>query len=345
MKIVVLCGGLSAERDVSLSSGAMAAAALKRLGHRVVLMDLFFGYQGEYDDPSQVFEREDEAVAAVIGEDAPDLETVRRSRADGGASHMGKNVLEVCAAADIVFMALHGADGEDGKVQAALELAGIRFTGTGMLGSALAMNKAVVKMVLRAHGVRTPEGVTLTRGAAEYTAPCYPCVVKPCSGGSSVGAHIVREESEFLPALRDAFRYDERVVAERYVKGREVDVGVIDGRALPPIEICPEGGFYDYKNKYQKGMAKEICPADFTPEITEKLQRAAEAAYEALMFEVYGRMDFIVDEAGDVWCLEGNTLPGLTPTSLLPQEAAAEGMGYDELCAAIVEGSLRKYGA
>ncbi len=344
MNIVVLCGGLSAERDVSLSSGARAAAALKRLGHRVVLMDLFFGYQGEYSDPREVFLRDDAAEAAAIGEDAPDLEAVRRSRGDGGRSRMGKNVLEVCAAADIVFTALHGADGEDGKVQAAFDLAGIRYTGTGPLGSALAMNKSVAKTVLRDGGVRTPEGITLTRGAAEYPELCWPCVVKPCSGGSSVGTSIVHEKSGYLPALEEAFRYDEKVVVERYVKGREVDVGVIDGRALPPIEICPVGGFYDYRNKYQKGMAEEICPADFPDEITEKLKAAAVAAYRALQFEVYGRMDFIVDEAGDVWCLEGNTLPGLTPTSLLPQEAAAEGISYDELCEKIIELSLKKYG-
>ena len=169
-------------------------------------------------------------------------------------------------------------------------------------------------------------------------------MVKPCSGGSSVGTSIVHEKSGYLPALEEAFRYDEKVVVERYVKGREVDVGVIDGRALPPIEICPVGGFYDYRNKYQKGMAEEICPADFPDEITEKLKAAAVDAYRALQFEVYGRMDFIVDEAGDVWCLEGNTLPGLTPTSLLPQEAAAEGISYDELCEKIIELSLKKYG-
>ena len=344
MNIVVLCGGLSAERDVSLSSGAMAAAALKRLGHRVVLMDLFFGYQGEYGDPREVFLRDDAAEAAAIGEDAPDLEAVRKSRGDGGRSRMGKNVLEVCAAADIVFMALHGADGEDGKVQAAFDLCGIRYTGTGPLGSGVAMNKAVAKTMLRDGGVRTPEGIALERCAADYPTLCFPCVVKPCSGGSSVGTHVVYEESEYLPALEDAFRYDEKVLVERYVKGREVDVGVIDGHALPPIEICPVGGFYDYKNKYQKGMAEEICPADFPEEITEKLKAAAVSAYGALLFEVYGRMDFIVDEAGDVWCLEGNTLPGLTPTSLLPQEAAAEGISYDGLCQKIIELSLKKYG-
>ena len=130
---------------------------------------------------------------------------------------------------------------------------------------------------------------------------------------------------------------------EQYIKGRECDVGVIDGKALPVIEICPKSGFYDYKNKYQSGLTDEYCPADLPDEITERLQRAAERVYEALCFEVYGRMDFIVDEQGEVWCLEGNTLPGLTPTSLLPQEAAAAGISYDMLCQMIVDLSLKKY--
>jgi D-alanine-D-alanine ligase len=153
----------------------------------------------------------------------------------------------------------------------------------------------------------------------------------------------VHASKDYPAALELAFRYDNDVIAERYVKGRECDVGVLAGRALPVIEICPKTGFYDYKNKYQAGLTDEYCPAELPSDITEKLQRTAERVFEILMFDVYGRMDFIVDEAGDVWCLEGNTLPGLTPISLLPQEAAAAGLSYEDLCEAIIAESFRKY--
>jgi len=343
MNIIVLCGGLSAERDVSISSGTMAAGALRRLGHKVVLVDLFFGYPHPYENPSEIFERQEEISVAHVGESVPDLEALRRARGQDNDSRIGDNILEVCRAADIVFVALHGRDGEDGKIQAAFDLAGVKYTGTGFLGSALAMDKWIAKQLLQQNGVRTPRGILLKKGRAPYGNVGFPCVVKPRSGGSSIGTSVVYEEKDYPAALELAFSYEDDVIVEQYIKGRECDVGVLDGKALPVIEICPKSGFYDYKNKYQKGLADEFCPADLPPEITEKLQRAAERVYEALCFEVYGRMDFIVDESGEVWCLEGNTLPGMTPTSLLPQEAAAAGISYEALCQRIVELSLKKY--
>jgi D-alanine-D-alanine ligase len=342
MNIIVLCGGLSAERDVSITSGTMAAAALRRLGHNVVLMDLFFGYPHPYSDPSEIFTRQEEITVAAVGETVPDLEALRRARGQANDSRMGDNVIEVCRAADIVFIALHGQDGEDGKIQAVFDLAGVKYTGTGSLGSALAMDKWIAKQILQQNGVKTARAVLLKRGGPVDSVG-FPCVVKPRSGGSSIGTSIVCDEKDYPAALEEAFRYDEYVLVEQYIKGRECDVGVIDGKALPVIEICPKSGFYDYKNKYQSGLTDEYCPADLPDEITERLQRAAERVYEALCFEVYGRMDFIVDEQGEVWCLEGNTLPGLTPTSLLPQEAAAAGISYDMLCQMIVDLSLKKY--
>ncbi len=343
MNIVVLCGGLSAERDVSITSGTMVTAALRRRGHKAVLVDLFFGYPGQYADPSEIFEYEYNNAVAAVAEKAPDIEAVKASRAQTDDSRMGDNILEVCKAADIVFLALHGEDGEDGKVQAAFDLAGIKYTGSGHLGSAVAMNKAVAKQLLDQNGVRTPKGVNLSKNDTEYINPGFPCVVKPRSRGSSVGVSIVSTPEEYEAALELAFHYEDDVIAEQYIKGRECDVGILSGKALPVIEICPKTGFYDYKNKYQAGLTDEYCPADLPPEITEKLQRAAERVYEALMFDVYGRMDFIVDDAGEVWCLEGNTLPGLTPMSLLPQEAAAAGLSYEDLCETIISESLKKY--
>ncbi len=343
MDIVVLCGGLSAERDVSLSTGAMAAEALRRLSHRVVTLDLFFGYEpdkGELDI-EELFQSGYGSGSISVGEDAPDLDALRSTRP--GSSHIGDNVFDICKAADIVFMALHGADGEDGKIQGAFDLLGIRYTGTGSFGSALAMNKSVAKRIFEGHGIRTPRGIVLRRGEKPRDIG-FPCVVKPCSGGSSVGASVVESRVGYDAALDAAFKFDDHVVVEQYIKGRECDVGIIAGRALPPIEIIPKWGFYDYKNKYQAGFATEICPADLPEDLTQKLKLTAEAVYGALLLEVYARMDFIVDDSGDVWCLEANTLPGLTPTSLLPQEAAAVGIDYDGMIDLIVRESLKKYG-
>jgi len=343
MNIIVLCGGLSAERDVSLTSGSLVAGALRRLGHRAVLVDSFLGYTDSYSDPSEIFLKPYDDDVAGISEEVPDIEAVRRIGGQKSDSRIGANLIEICRAADIVFMALHGADGEDGRLQAAFDLTGIRYTGCGYLGSAIAMDKWVAKQLLLKAGINTPEGVTVRRGAPVSAPPFLPCVVKPRSGGSSIGTSIVNDEKEYGKALELAFEYEECAIVERYIKGRELDVGVIAGKALPSIEICPKSGFYDYKNKYQSGMTAEYCPADLPEETEQKLRKTAEDVFRELMLEVYARMDFIVDADGKVYCLEGNTLPGMTPSSLLPQEAAAVGMSYDDLCAAILEESLKKY--
>jgi len=341
MDIVVLCGGFSAERDVSLASGTMAAAALRRRGHRVVLVDLFFGYTDSYSDPKEIFRQDYAAQTAAIGETAPDLDALRKIK--GGSGRIGDNIPEICRAADIVFIALHGEDGEDGKIQALLDLLGVKYTGTGALGSALAMNKDIAKQLFLQNGIKTPRGIALIKGEKPYDSVPLPCVVKPNARGSSVGVAVVTAEDEYSAALEEAFVHDDRVIVEQYIKGREFTVGVIAGRALPVGEICPKSGFFDYKNKYQSGMTDEIFPAEIPKELTEKLQRAAERVFEVLQFDAYGRMDFIVDEAGEAWCIEGNTLPGLTPVSLIPKAAAAAGMSYDDFCEAIVYESLKKY--
>jgi len=341
MDIVTLCGGLSAERDVSLASGAMAADALRRRGHRVALVDLFFGYTQNYNNPKEIFERASVDDTASINENAPDLDALRQLRDCN--SRVGENIPEICRAADIVFIALHGEDGEDGKIQAMLDLLGVKYTGTGALGSTIAMNKALSKQLFSLNGINTPRGIVLHKDEKPDLNIGFPCVVKPCSGGSSVGTSIVEAAADYPSALEYAFCHGDEVIVEQYIKGRECSVGVLAGRALPVIEIRPKTGFFDYKNKYQSGMTEEICPAQFSPEITEKLQRTAERVFDALKFDVYGRMDFIVNDDGNPYCLEGNTLPGLTAMSLLPQEAAAAGIGYDELCETIVYESLKKY--
>jgi len=341
MKIAVVCGGLSTERDVSITSGTNIARALRSRGHKVVLVDMFYGYKGEYTDASELFDMPQEDVRYHVSEEVPDTKKLLE---ESGGARLGENVIEICKAADIAFLALHGADGEDGRLQAALDLAGVRYTGSGYLGSAIAMNKELSKIQFRANGIATPEGVLISRADTVRTAPGFPCVVKPCSGGSSVGTSVVTCKEDFDAALELAFKYETDVVVEKFIKGRELTVGVMNYKAMPVIEIIPKEGFYDYKNKYQADFTKEVCPAEISAEDTERVQRLAEKVMKALMVEVYCRVDFIMDEKdGELYCLEANTLPGMTPTSLVPQMAAAQGMNFGELCEKIIAASMEKY--
>ena len=344
MNIAVLCGGISNERDVSLSTGAGVAKALRERGHKVVLMDLYFGCEEAYTDPKQLFDRPHGEEDYRVKNDIPDLEAIKALRRQDNDSLMGDNVIEICRAADITFLALHGEEGENGKLQAALDIAGIKYTGSGYLGSAIAMNKGLSKLLFRENGIPTPPAIKLKKGNVPYDDIGFPCVVKPCSGGSSVGTSIVNGPEEYAAALDLAFRYEKEVIVEKYIKGRELTVGVIDGKAMPVIEIIPKSGFYDYKNKYQAGATDEICPAQIGPEATEQVQRLAERVNRALMIDAYCRADFLWDtESDEMYCLEANTLPGMTPTSLIPQMAAAEGMSFGELCEKLIQVSLEKY--
>lgn len=341
MKIAVVCGGISSERDVSITSGTNVARALRERGHKVVLVDLFYGYKGEYADPAELFEREQEDVRYSVKEEAPD---VAKIFAEGDGSRIGKNVIEICKAADICFLALHGEDGEDGKIQATLDMHGIKYTGSGYLGSAIAMNKEVSKIMFRANGIPTPAGIIVDKSDAVYQNVGFPCVVKPCSGGSSVGTSLVQSEQEYNAALELAFKYENRVVVEKYIKGREFSISVIDGKALPVIEIRPKDGWFDYKNKYQAGLTEEICPAPLSEEETARIQHLAEEVNAALMLDVYYRADFMMDEKdGAFYCLEANTLPGMTPTSFVPMAAKQDGMNFGEVCEKIIALSMEKY--
>lgn len=351
MKIVVLAGGLSTERDVSFKTGEMVAKALRENGHQVILLDVFMGYSDKKEELAGIFDRSEEVSVKVAGipEVAPDLAKVKAQRKDQSDNFFGPNVIELCQMADIVFMALHGENGENGKIQAAFDLFGIRYTGTGYLGSALAMNKAMAKQLFIAEGIPTPKGISLKKGEEQAGLTelglRLPCVVKPCCGGSSVGVSIVRTEDEYRAALAEAFRWENELVIEEYVEGREFSVGVIDFKALPVIEIAPLEGFYDYKNKYKAGSAVETCPADLPEEIAARMQRYAERVAEILGLDTYSRTDFLMNGENELFCLEANTLPGMTPTSLLPQEANVVGMNFNQLCERLIEISLHKYSA
>lgn len=344
MRIVVLAGGLSTERDVSISSGILVASALCEKGHEVVLLDVFTGYEQNICDIDALFKQNYSFTdKANVGETVSDFSEVKENRLNKSDRFIGTNVIEICSEADITFLALHGGEGENGQLQASLDLLGIKYTGTGYLGSALAMNKGLTKSVFVQNKINTPAGEIFKSAEDAKSWSIFPCVVKPCSGGSSVGIAKAENEEEFLAAVKDAFRYENEIVVEQFVKGREFSVGILGGKALPPIEIIPKSGFYDYAAKYQAGATVEICPADIDEQTDKKLRDAAVAAYNALHLDSYARVDFLVDEKGEPFCLEANTLPGMTPTSLLPQEAAVEGLNYADLCEKIIEISLAKY--
>ena len=349
MDIVVLAGGLSTERDVSFKTGSMVAAALKENGHRVILLDVFMGYGEQEVDLNGIFDRADEISVKVsdIPEVAPDLAAVKASRKDQSPCFFGPNVIRMCQMADIVFMALHGENGENGKLQAAFDLLGVKYTGSDYLSSAIAMNKGMAKKLFVEAGIPTPKGIAMTRETREDDVTKLnlhlPCVVKPCCGGSSIGVTIVRDSAEFKAALDEAFRWEDELVIEEFVEGREFSVGVIEGKALPVIEIAPIQGFYDYKNKYKAGSAVETCPAELPEDVSAQMRHYAEEVAKVIGLDTYSRSDFLLDKDGNMFCLEANTLPGMTPTSLLPQEAAVVGVNFNELCEKLIDISMKKY--
>lgn len=342
MNVIVLCAGISTERGVSINTGSKVCEALRTKGHNAVMLDVFFG-----TDDKDIFTKAEKAydIEAAKEEISSYNSKVEEEKTKRDC-FFGENVLDLCKKADIVFMALHGENGENGKVQATFDLMGIKYTGTGCLGSAMAMDKGISKQIFMANNIPTPKGVWLTKGepdSLEEIGMTVPCVVKPCCGGSSVGVTIVENEDDYHKALEESFKYEDEVVIEQYVKGREFSVGVIDGEALPIIEIVPKEGFYDYTNKYIAGMTDEFCPAEISAEATALMQKHAIEVYEALKLESYARIDFLMEEDGSMYCLEANTLPGMTATSLLPQEAQAIGIDFPGLCDLLIEKSLKKY--
>ena len=350
MKIVVLGGGISTERHVSLVSGTSVCRALRSLGHKAIFVDMFLGLE-DFEGPLEsAFEAPDGFCGSVaIEKEAPDLAAVKASRKDKSPSRLGKNVLEVCALADCVFLGLHGADGEDGKIQAALDLLGVPYTGSNCLSSAMASDKAVSKRIMESCGVLTPKWSEITYTEADIPAlrdslP-VPCAVKVVGGGSSIGVALPDTREELEAALRDILQYGNRVIVEEKIQGRELTQPVLGDSYLSTIEIVPpEGMTFDYVAKYQSGAlaARELCPAPITEEEHRLVGEAALKLHKALGLSVYSRTDFILDGEGRAWCLEVNNLPGMTPASLIPKAAAVEGLSYAQLCEKIVLLSLEE---
>lgn len=350
MKIVVLGGGISTERHVALVTATSVCQALRRRGHQAIFVDLFLGLEDYHKPLEQAFLEPDGLCGNVsIEKKAPDLKQVWKSRKYQSPGHLGKNVAEICALADCVFLGLHGIDGEDGKIQSLLELIGVPYTGSGPLSSALAMDKAMAKRILEREGILTPSWQEIVFDEKDIdflvdTLP-VPCAVKIVNGGSSIGVELPDSRKDLREALNRVLEFGNRFVVEEKIIGREMTVPVFDGKALSPIEIIPpEGTAFDYIRKYQSGAegAAEICPADLTEKENAVLRDAAEKVHKNMKLSVYSRSDFILDGAGRAWFLEVNTLPGMTPNSLIPKAAKVEGISYDELCERIVLLSMKE---
>lgn len=348
MKIVVLGGGISTERHVSLVTATSVCKALRSRGHKAIFVDMFLGLENYEGSLEAAFDAPDGFCGEVrIEKTAPDLAAVKAARRDKSANRLGKNVLELCKLADCVFLGLHGADGEDGKIQAALELMGVPYTGSDYIGSGMAMDKALAKRIMESCGIPTPAWQELLIEKPDI--PCLtetlplPCAVKVVNGGSSIGVKLPDTREELAAALEELSAFHERVVVEQKINGRELTVPVLGDKALSPIEIVPpEGMDFDYVAKYQSGDegARELCPAPISQSERELLCSLALKVHRALRLSVYSRADFILDEQGRAWCLEVNTLPGMTPNSLIPKAAAVEGMNYAQLCEKIIELSI-----
>jgi len=333
MKIAVLFGGTSAEREISIASGAQVVRALREAGHEVVACDTATGVLGPEDE-----ERLLEAGVAPV---PPELEELYRLRSRDPIAILRAPELE---GVDLLFLALHGGDGEGGSLQALLEMVGVPYTGSGPLASAVAMDKDVAKRLFRYAGVPTPDWLMAPVSREEVEATLgWPAVVKPSKQGSSVGLTVVRRPEDYEAAVELASRYDDEVMVEKYIPGREITVPVLGERALPAGEIIPKKEVFDYECKYQPGMAEEIFPCDLTPDQARTVQELALAAHRALKLSNYSRIDFRLDEEGGFWCLEANTAPGLTAASLFPKGARAAGLSFPRVCEEIALLALEEH--
>jgi len=331
VKIAVLFGGTSEERDVSIASAAQIIPALRGLGHEVFAVDTASGRL----PPSQ----EMTLLAARVAAAPPTTATMQLVR--GRASSLPVNAVDI-RGADVVFLALHGGAGEDGRLQGMLDLAGIAYTGSNHIGSAAAMDKDMAKRLFRSVNVPTADWIMAPARAVEVErALGWPVVVKPSKQGSTVGLSVVRQASELAPALSLAGGFDDEVMIERFIPGREFTVGVLEGAALPVGEIIAPGEVFDYQSKYQIGGAREVFPAAIPAAESSRLQEYALRAHQVLKLGAYSRIDFRRDAGGGFWCLEANSLPGMTATSLLPQAAKAAGISFPELLERICKAAVK----
>lgn len=335
MRVAVLFGGTSSERDVSIASGAQVMKALRQAGHEVIAVDTARGVLGPGD--------EQRLLTSGVAPTPPREDELSVIRA--GASMPLPSTAEL-RGIDVVFLTLHGGTGEDGTIQALLDLTGIPYVGSGHAASAVAMDKDLSKRLFRLAGIPTPAWLMAPVDAADAQALLgYPLVVKPNKQGSTVGLTVVKAPDQLQPAIDEAFRHDDEVMLEQFIPGRELTCGILAGEALGVGEIVSGGEVFDYASKYQEGGAEEIFPAQLSEEQTRAIQELSLRAHHALKLEGFSRADFRMDAEGALWCLEVNTLPGMTRTSLLPQSAQAAGIGFPELCDRICRLALERHEA
>lgn len=346
MNIILITGGPSAERDVSIASSKSILKALKDLGHCVKVIDPINGNEKV---------SEDDILKTGVKKESPSLELLDKIHKSSNKKILDCINSNVFENTDLAFLGVHGKFGEDGKLQTILELRGIKYTGSNVFSSALAMDKDISKIILTSAGIKTPDWIILNHNSAKrdlgkiseriLNSIGYPCVVKPNDEGSTVGLSIVQpdvEDVQLGKSIGLAFSYSDKVLLEKFIKGRELTVPVIGEEAYPIVEIRPKGGFYDYEHKYTKGMTEYFCPADIPQEIEKKAKEDALLAHRILGCSVYSRIDFILDENNELYCLEVNTLPGMTETSLVPKSAAAKGISFNQLIEKLIELSLHK---
>ena len=328
----MLLGGDSEERDVSLSSGCAVTAALRAAGHDVLAVDTLTGPLDQAGE-ARILESGVQALPPDTGADL-------FRTGDTSALTLGTPVEK----AEVFFLALHGGAGEGGAIQAMLDLMGKTYTGSGMAGSAVAMDKDISKRLMRDAGILTPAWLAGMHDEDRVVEQLgLPVVVKAARGGSSLRLLLARDMEELREANSIARGFDDLVVYERYVRGRELTVGVLGEETLPVGEIIPEHELFDYECKYQPGMAEEVFPADLGERSARYLQDLAMQVHRLLRLRDFSRVDFIFDEEGRAWCLEANALPGLTANSLLPKAARAAGISFPELCDRIVKLAIERH--
>lgn len=339
MNIALIAGGISSEREVSLTSCRAILKALKENGHKVKVVDPIYGAE---EVSEEVIFRD------LVSKEYPSKEVMEKLLKESK-----KKVIECINSSlfddiDIAFLGLHGKYGEDGRIQTLLDLRGIKYTGSDILSSAVAMDKNVTKMVFRNFDIPTADWIVLSSkdeiNLSEILSKIsLPFVIKPNDEGSTVGLTIVKEESEIKDAIELGFRYTDKIMIEKYVKGKELTVSIVGDIAYPLIEIKPKEGFYDYHHKYTKGMTEYICPAEIDEKISKKAQEIALKAYHSLGCSVYSRVDFLLTDKDELYCLEVNTLPGMTALSLVPKAVGVMGMAFNDLIENIIRLSLKKY--
>ncbi|MEW6702205.1 MAG: D-alanine--D-alanine ligase [Bacteroidota bacterium] len=326
--IALLLGGTSPEKEISKLSGKSILKALHELGYKVKVIDPAYGLNQPKEE-EKFFDEKDFTTRS------------NRNYVEAINSTMFDDV-------DVAFLALHGKWGEDGTIQSLLELRGIKYTGSKILSSSLAMDKCMAKIMFQHFDVNTPRWFVVNNNEEDYNLIRikikkffgYPCVVKPNDEGSTIGLTICRGDVEVPYAIENAFKFSKKVLVEEYVAGHELTVAILGQQALPVLEIKPKSGFYDYENKYTHGKTDYIVPAEIPQKVAEHLQHQALLAFNSVGCQSYARVDFRMTNDYKTYCLEVNTLPGMTATSLVPKMASAAGISFEQLIDRIIKNSL-----